>query len=88
MLVAVASRWASVIAVYNTDASRVELYISEVMPFGATAAVYGFGRFAGALRKIGLRLFYPIWSNFFDDYNQIDLAVAKDASKTVAEKLA
>ena len=50
VLVHPSSRWLSVIAVFNPETGRVELYVTEVLPFGATAAVYGFGRLSVALR--------------------------------------
>ena len=46
LLVAQASYWASAISVYNADLKCDELYSTEVLPFEASAAVYGFNRFA------------------------------------------
>ena len=51
------SAWASVIMIWNADAKEYQLYLPVVLPFGATAAVYGFARIARSLRLIGSRLF-------------------------------
>ena len=62
-------------------------YVSEVLPFGASAEVFGFNRYAWALRKIGTRLFSIVWTNFFDDFPQIDLGCMGNASMGAAERL-
>ena len=82
-----ASQWAAVILVKNTESGRSELYIAEVLPFGASAAVYAFNRFARAIWRIGAVLFSLIWDNFFDDYPQLDLAKSGGHASTTAERL-
>ena len=86
LLVSETSRWASPIMVLNTDKKAWEVYIPEVMPFGATAAVYGFTRTARAIKRVGSKLFNLVWTNYFDDYCQFDLALCGDNSKRAAEK--
>ena len=73
VLVHLASRWASAIGVYNCELDKVEIYLTEVLPFGATAAVYGFGRMSVAIRWIGTALFGLVWTNFFNDIVQFDV---------------
>ena len=87
LLVSADSRWASVVQVWNTALGKHEFYVTTVLPFGATAAVYGFSRMADAIRKIGTRLLGLVWSNFFDDFTQLDISKNGDQTKVVAEKL-
>lgn len=71
MLVSGESLWASV---------------SHVLPFGASASVYAFNRMAKALRVVGVRLFGLVWSQYFDDFPQLDLAKSGDAGQRTAER--
>ena len=87
LLVAQGSAWASVIQVYNTDLKKKELYLTEVLPFGASASVFGFNRFSRALCRIGIRLFGLLWTYFFDDYPHLDLEVLKEDSLKTSEDL-
>ena len=87
LLVRKANLWAAVLKIHNTDTGRDELYVSEVLPFGASAAVFGFNRFSRALRKIGTRLFHLIWTNFLDDFPQVDLVCMGQASMGAAERM-
>ena len=60
-----------------------QLFVAEVLPFGATSAVFAFNRVARALRVLGTRLFLLIWGNYFDDFPQLDIAaMASDSQKT------
>ena len=45
----------------------VDCYESQALPFGATASVVDFNRFARFLHRIGECLLVP-WVNYFDDY--------------------
>ncbi|CAE7779729.1 unnamed protein product, partial [Symbiodinium necroappetens] len=45
----------------------VECYESQALPFGATASVVDFNRFARFLHHVGECLLVP-WVNYFDDY--------------------
>jgi hypothetical protein len=87
LLVSESSRWAAVIRIWNADAKEDQLYVSEVLPFGASASVYGFNRYARALRKVGTRLFHLAWTNYFDDYPHLDIEVAAESSHETAEKM-
>ena len=86
LLVAKQSLWCSVLAIENVNNQR-ELYLSHVIPFGASASVYSFNRCARAIHSIGERLFGLVWSNFYDDYPQIDLTVCGDHAQETAERL-
>ena len=87
LLVSKASLWASVLKIRNGDTRKDELYISDVLPFGASSAVFGFNRYARALRKIGTRLMSIVWTNFFDDFPQLDLSCMMNSSMGAAERL-
>lgn len=51
-----------------------KLFVSNVLPCGASASVYGFNRVARALHTIGERIFGLVWSNYYyDDYPQLDV---------------
>jgi len=63
------------------------LDIQHANPFGATACVYSFNRFAKAIWWIGVVTFGLIWTNHFDDYPQLDLAVMGNKSQETAERL-
>ena len=73
MLVAKPSLWTSVLAIEDIEGNK-RLFLSRVLPFGASASVYGFNRVVRALHCIGERLFGLVWCNYYDDYPQLDLA--------------
>jgi hypothetical protein len=56
------------------------LFVAEVLPFGATAAVYSFNKAARAWRVIGTRLLSLIWSNYYDDFPQLDVDALSEAT--------
>jgi hypothetical protein len=87
LLVKQSSQWASVIMVFNVETSRDELYIAEVLPFGAAASVFAFNRYARAIRNLGTRLFGLVWVNFFDDYPMLDINASGAAAQATAERL-
>ena len=64
--------WASILAVWNPDSSRVEFYESVALPFGSVCAVMAFNRVARALRLIMSELFMIVNTNFFDDFCQLE----------------
>ena len=72
ILTSKACLWCSVLAIEN-PAGYKKLFISNVLPFGASASVYGFNRLARALHTIGERIFGLVWSNYYDDYPQLDV---------------
>lgn len=86
MLTSKSSLWASVLAI-DKPGSTKNLFISNVIPFGASASVYSFNRAARAIHMIGERLFSLVWSNYYDDYPQIDLKVCNNAAQVTAERL-
>ena len=79
------SEWAAVVAVTDPEDMAKKLFRLNALPFGASAAVLGFNRFARAMRKIGTRLFGLVWTNFFDDYPQLALEKQGDGPWRVAE---
>jgi hypothetical protein len=81
------SAWASSIRVFNAEARLVQTYLAVALPFGAFAAVYGFSRFARAIRMIGTRLFSLVWTNYVDDFPQRDLSFRGAQSSADAERL-
>ena len=59
---------------FDPEVQRVRFYCHTALPFGATAAVYGFNRVAAALTFLAnVALFIPV-TNFFDDFFSLDLA--------------
>ena len=84
LLVRQSSLWSSVLQVRDC-AGQPHLFLSQVLPFGASAAVYSFNRFSKALQIIGSRLFSLTWTCYFDDFTQFDLAALGDSSQTTAE---
>ena len=86
MLVAKESLWCSVIAVEDNNGDK-QLFVSDVLPFGASASVFAFNRLARALQLIGERLFGLIWLNYFDDYPQLDIAASGSDAQHAAERL-
>ena len=64
--------WASILAVWNPSASKVEFYESVALPFGSVCAVMAFNRVARALRLIMSELFMIVNTNFFDDFCQLE----------------
>lgn len=61
------------------------MFMSQVLPFGASASVYSFNRFSKALQIVGSRLFSLTWTCYFDDFTQFDLAVMGDSAQNTAE---
>lgn len=86
LLTAKSSLWCSVLAVEDLTRT-IQLFISNVLPFGASASVYGFNRIARACCVIGVRLFGLIWGNYYDDYPQLDLAASMGNAQHAAERL-
>lgn len=86
LLVKESALWASVLAVPD-DQGVQHFFVSHVLPFGASSAVYHFNMIARALRIIGMRLFGLVWENYYDDYPQLHLAKSGDSSQQVAEEM-
>ncbi|CAE7638477.1 Abcb1a [Symbiodinium sp. CCMP2592] len=86
MLIAKASQWAGVLTVRNPSGGN-SLFIANVLPFGGSSAVYSFNRLSRALHRIGSRLFFLVWGNYYDDFPQIDLEACGDEAQYAAERL-
>ncbi|CAE8589824.1 unnamed protein product [Polarella glacialis] len=74
------SAWASVIVVFCPESGKPELFCLEALPFGATAAVYGFNRMARAIWFIGVTMLGLLWTNFYDDFPHVDHVVSSSES--------
>ena len=85
MLVSEKSLWASVLSVEDPDGKQ-KLFLSHVLPFGALASVYASkqnGQGAACCRHEAFGL---VWSQYFDDFPQLDLAKSGDAGQRTAER--
>lgn len=85
LMVRKSSLWASVLQVRGMKGDP-HLFVSQVLPFGASAAVYSFSRFSKAFQQIGSRLFGLAGSCYFDDFTQFDLAVMGCSARSTAEQ--
>jgi hypothetical protein len=86
LLTAKSSLWCAVLAVEDLQGCK-RLFKSNVIPFGASASVYGFNKLARAIYTIGVRLFGLVWNNYYDDYPQLDIAASGDDAQVTAEAL-
>ncbi|CAK9011231.1 ATP-binding cassette sub-family C member 3 (Canalicular multispecific organic anion transporter 2) (Multidrug resistance-associated protein 3), partial [Durusdinium trenchii] len=84
LLVKRSSLWCSVLLVPDAQGAK-HYFVSRVMPFGAASAVYAFNKISRSIFKVGSKLFGLIWSNYYDDYPQLDLQSAGRSSQNVAE---
>ena len=75
--------WASI----NEPGVGKRYFVSEALPFGASASVYSFNRVARVMHAIGVRLFSLTRTNYYDDFPQVDIGKAGDNSQVIAEKL-
>ena len=74
------------ICVFDPESSQPRAFQSQVLPFGARAAVMGFCRVSYAIWRIGVVIFRLHWTVFFDDFY---LVASLEESKHVdmAQKL-
>ena len=72
------SMWAGVLAIED-DGGNTRL-------FGASASVFGFNKLARVLCVLGTRLFGLVWSNYVDDFPQLDIAKSGEGSQATAER--
>ena len=86
MLVRESSMWASILLVSKPGDGK-KMFASKVLPFGASASVYSFNRIARAIHMVGVRIFKLVWTNYFDDYPQLDVVASGDSSQSTAESL-
>ena len=84
LLVKRSSLWCRVLLVPDAQGAK-HYFVSRVMPFGAASAVYAFNKISRSIFKVGSKLFGLIWSNYYDDYPQLDLQSAGRSSQNVAE---
>ena len=75
----------NVLAVDDPGGER-RLFISQVLPFGASASVYGFNKIVRAIHRVGTLLFGLVWSNYYDDFPQLDLQCCGDWAQEMAEQ--
>ena len=85
VLVAKSSLWCNVLAVEDEHGER-RLFVSQVLPFGASASVFGFNKIARAIRRVGTSLFGLVWNNYYDDFPQIDVLADNDWAQRTAER--
>ena len=71
LLVRESSLWCSVLLVARPGGDPA-YFLSQVLPFGASSAVYAFNRVARAIHAVGVRLFGLVWCNYYDDFPQLD----------------
>ena len=86
ILISKSSLWCSVLAIENPAGAK-KLFLAHVLPFGASASVYAFNRLARALHTIGERIFGLVWSNYYDDYPQLDVDSSGGDAQKCAERL-
>lgn len=86
MLVKESSLWASVLLIEEPGVGKRH-FVSQVLPFGASASVYSFNRTARAIHRMGVVLMGLIWSNYYDDYPQLDLVSSGSNAQDTAEEL-
>ena len=86
MLVRESSLWSSVLLISEPGVGK-QYFISQVLPFGASASVYAFNRVARAIYAIGVSVFSLLWTNYYDDYPQLDLMKSGSNAQDTAEAL-
>jgi hypothetical protein len=77
--------WASVLAVLNPHDGQVYFFEATALPFGSISSVLAFNRAARALRTILAKLFKLVFTNFFDDFCQIELGLLTSSAWKTAE---
>jgi hypothetical protein len=87
LTVACSSAWASVIVVFSPVHNQPLLYALEALPFGASAAVFFFNRFARCQWFIGVKALALLWTNFYDDFPHVDLQLQAASSHETSIRL-
>jgi hypothetical protein len=77
----------AVMSVYDPAAKCCKLFVQRALPFGASASVLAFNRCSRAIYRIGASLLMLSWTNYFDDYPQVSLALDASSAKASAENL-
>ena len=75
----------SIVAVWNTETKKTDLYESVALPFGSSGSVYGFNRCSYALRKIFIRFFKMTLTSFFDDFPWLEWAPMSEVTARVSK---
>ena len=75
----------SIVGVWNSRTSRVELYEQLVLPFGSTASVYDFNWIARALQKILVVEFDVLTIHYFDDFPTVDFEALHAHTQAVVD---
>ena len=82
-----ATKWASVLAVFNPNSQKAELYVSDVLMFGSTAAVYGFNRVARGIWHIAVAKFNLLLTQFYDDFPEVEPALSCNGARIALQSL-
>ena len=82
-----ASCWASVVSVFQPGHEEPALFLQRALPFGATASVYAFNRYARAIWHLGVAVTDLWWTQFFDDYPMVSLVVNAVSARETAHSL-
>ena len=77
----------AVIACFDPGAAPARLFLANALPFGATASAYSFSRCSRSLWWIGARLLKLFWTNYIDDYPQVEPAETVGSAATLSEAL-
>ena len=81
------SRWCAVVAVWNPQKAKPELFAATAMLFGGAAAVYSFNRSSRSLWYLGAKLLRLNWLNFFDDFPMVEPALGCEVSHHAAQAM-
>ncbi|CAE8741817.1 unnamed protein product, partial [Polarella glacialis] len=87
LLIAPESLRTAVVGVWNPVLGKAELFESRALPFGASASVTAFNRYARALRLICCRLFSMAIVNYFDDFPHVELESLANNGLLVVEEV-
>jgi hypothetical protein len=81
------SRWAACILVWNPESEKPALFLQNTLPFGASASVLHFNRWARLLWFTGIKEFSLIWTTFFDDFPMLTPSSIQSSSEACANIL-
>ena len=81
------SLWACVLAVWSTNKSKYEMYVSNALMFGATSSVYSFNRVAKAIQHLAIHYLDILPNQFFDDFPCCELQQTSAGSQISFEAM-
>ena len=84
------ARWSSCILVWNPNRKEPAIFLQSTLPFGSSASVLHFNRWARMIWFTGIKEFSLIWTSFFDDFPMLTpstLQSSSDASANLLVKL-